>query len=352
MRTTSLALTLLIVVIIAAIAYSQAAPPPAMPPTKLVDTYSMPQGWTFPAPAKRAAEPVADPLTAGPAKANFTETNPNSPVVMGAKLTLIAGGFKFTEGPTSNDKGDIFFIDQDNDRIMEYSAAGEMSTWMKPSGYSNGMCFDNKGNIISCADEMSQLWSIAPDKTVTVLVTGYQGKYLNGPNDVWVRPDGGMYITDPFYKRTWWIQRGGNMEQDKQGVYYLSPDHKTLTRVIDDFQQPNGIIGTPDGKILYVSDIRGGKTFSYTPQPDGSLTNKTLFCNIGSDGMTIDSDGNIYTSAQGGLEITDKTGKLIEKIPVNAANCCFGGADGHLLFITARTEVYGLQMKTSRVGPQ
>lgn len=270
----------------------------------------------------------------------------------GAKLVRLAGGFAFTEGPTSDEKGNIFFIDQPNDRIMEWSAGGVLSTWMQPSGYSNGMSFDSQGNLISCADEMSQLWSIAPDKTVTVLVKDYRGKFLNGPNDVWIRPDGGMYLTDPFYRRDWWKERGSKMEQDVQGVYFLGPDHKTLTRVIDDFQQPNGIIGTPDGKIVYVSDIRGGKTFSYTIQADGSLKDKKLFCNLGSDGMTIDSDGNIYTSARGALQISDKEGKLIERIPVHAANCCFGGPDGHLLFITARTEIYGLQMRTHRVGPQ
>jgi gluconolactonase len=283
---------------------------------------------------------------------NWISTNPASPVARGAKLQRLADGFRFTEGPTSDEKGNVLFVDQPNDRIMEWSADGKLSIWMQPSGYSNGMCFDFKGNLVACADELSQLWSISPKKEVTVLVKDYQGKFLNGPNDVWIRPDGGMYLTDPFYRRDWWKQRGSKMEQDVQGVYFLAPDHKTLTRVIDDFQQPNGVIGTPDGQILYVSDIRGGKTFSYTIQPDGSLKDKKLFCNLGSDGMTVDSDGNIYTSAQGALQISDKNGILIETIPVHAANCCFGGADGHLLFITARTEIWGLQMRTHRVGPQ
>jgi gluconolactonase len=287
-----------------------------------------------------------------PKASTWVSTNPASPVVLGAKLQKLAGGFAFTEGPTSDEQGNIFFIDQPNDRIMEWTAAGKLLTWMHPSGHSNGMCFDGQGNLISCADELSQLWSIAPDKKVTVLVTKYQGKYLNGPNDVWVRPDGGMYITDPFYKRTWWQNRGEKMEQDKQAVYYLAPDRKTLTRVLDDYVKPNGIIGTPDGRLLYVSDIEGGKTFSYTINPDGSLTDKKLFCNIGSDGMTIDSDGNIYTSAKGAFQISDKNGKLIDTLPVRAANCCFGGSDGHLLFITARKEIWGVQMRTHRVGPQ
>ncbi len=290
--------------------------------------------------------------TTKPSPANWATTNPASPVEPGAKLQKLGDGFSFTEGPTSDDKGNIFFIDQPTDRILEWTVDGKISTWMHPCNHCNGMCFDQDGNLIACADELSQLWSIAPDKTVTVLIKDFNGKHLNGPNDVWIRPDGGMFITDPFYKRDWWQQRGSAKEQDTEGVYFLTADRKTLTRVIDDFKQPNGIIGTPDGKTLYVSDIQAGQTFSYAIQPDGSLKDKKLFNHFGSDGMTIDSDGNVYTSSRGQLQICDKTGQLLDKIPVNAANCCFGGNDGHLLFITARRQVWGLQMKTHRVGPQ
>ena len=151
----------------------------------------------------------------------------------------------------------------------------KLSTFLQPSGYANGMYFDAKGNLIACADEHNQLWSIAPDKTVTVLVTNFQGKYLNGPNDVWVAPNGGMFITDPFYKRTWWDHT--TMALTNEEVFYLSPDRKNLTQVTDDLKKPNGITGTPDGKKLFVSDIGAGQTWSYDIQPDGTLTNKTFF---------------------------------------------------------------------------
>ncbi|MDP9175676.1 MAG: SMP-30/gluconolactonase/LRE family protein [Planctomycetota bacterium] len=279
-------------------------------------------------------------------------TRPDSPIEPGAKLQKLADGFAFTEGPTSDQRGNIFFIDQPNDRIMEWSAEGQLSTFMHPSGYSNGMCFDADGNLITCADEKNELWSITPDKKVTVLVKDYKGKLLNGPNDVWIRPDGGMYLTDPFYKRPWWADPKRPMEQDVQGVYFLSPDRKTLTRVIDDLKQPNGIIGSPDGKTLYVSNIRGGPTYSYTINVDGALSNKTYFCPVGSDGMTIDSDGNIYTTNGRSMQIFDKSGKQLDEIRMRCENVCFGGKDGHLLFITAPNAVYGLQMKTRRVGPQ
>lgn len=290
--------------------------------------------------------------TSGPTPATWTPSNPAGPVAPGAKLERLADGFAFTEGATSDAKGNIFFVDQPNDRILKWDVDGKLSTWMQPSGRANGMSFDAQGNLIACADEMSELWSIAPDKTVTVLLKDYRGKHLNGPNDVWIRPDGGMYLGDPFYRRNYWQKRGGAMEQDVQGVYFLAPDRKTLTRVIDDLQQPNGVIGTPDGKTLYVSDIRAGKTYSYSIRPDGTLADKRLFNDFGSDGMTIDSDGNVYTTSGGGVQISDKSGKLVETIPVRATNCCFGGPDGKLLFITAIDRVYGLKMTTHRVGPQ
>jgi gluconolactonase len=128
----------------------------------------------------------------------------SSLIAPGAKLEKLAGDFMFTEGPTADALGNVFFTDQPNNRIMKWSVDGKLSTFLQPSGRANGMCFDAKGNLIACADEKTELWSIDPSGKVTVLVKDYQGKKLNGPNDVWVRPDGAMYFTDPFYKRPWW----------------------------------------------------------------------------------------------------------------------------------------------------
>jgi gluconolactonase len=278
-----------------------------------------------------------------------------SVVAPGAKLQKLADGFAFTEGPTCDKNGNLFFVDQPNDRIMEWSAAGKLSTFMQPSGHANGMCFDAKGNLIACADEHNQLWSIAPDKTVTVLVTNYQGKYLNGPNDVWVAPNGGMYLTDPFYKRKWWDH--DTMALPNQEVFYLSPDRQKLVRVTDDLTKPNGVTGTPDGKTLYVADIGADRTWRYDILPDGSLTNKTLFCPKGSDGMTIDEKGDLYLCATGqtnGVSVFDPSGKLIDHIAVPekwSANVCFGGKDHQTLFITASTGLYSIRMNVRGANP-
>jgi gluconolactonase len=285
--------------------------------------------------------------------ATATISRAADPVPPGAKPQKISSEFTFTEGPASDAEGNIYFTDQPTDRIMKWSAAdGKITTWMQPAGRSNGLCFDGHGNIIACADEKNELWSISPDKKPTVLVKDYQGKLLDGPNDIWVRPDGGMYFSDPFYKRDYWHR--GPKEQDKEGVYFIPADRKSLTRVVSDMVRPNGIIGTADGKTLYVADIDGHKTYSYDIQADGSLTNKKLFCNLGSDGMTIDDEGNVYLTGRG-VTIFDNTGKQVAHIDINepwTANVCFGGKDRHTLFITASKCVYVMQMRTKGVGSQ
>ena len=267
------------------------------------------------------------------------------------KLEKLSGGFAFTEGPTCDARGNLFFVDQPNDRIMEWSADGKLSTFLQPSGRANGMMFDAHGNLIACADERNALWSIAPDKKISVLVTNFNGNYLNGPNDVWIAPNGAMFLTDPFYKRTWWDH--ATMALTNEEVFYLSPDRKKLLRVTDDLKKPNGITGTPDGKNLFVSDIGAHQTWRYDIAADGALTNKTFFCALGSDGMTIDAEGNLYLTGNG-VTVFDKTGKQIDHINVPekwSANVCLGGADHKTLFITASESLYSIQLRVKGANP-
>jgi gluconolactonase len=274
-----------------------------------------------------------------------------SVIAPGAKLEKLYSDLGFGEGPTCDTNGNVFFTDQNNDRIMEWTLDGKISVWMQPSGRANGMYMDAKGNLIACADEHNELWSIAPDKKVTVLITNYQGKYLNGPNDVWVAPNGQMWITDPFYKRTYWDHQ--TMALPSEQVFYLSADRKTLTQVTSDLRKPNGITGTPDGKTLYVSDIGAGRTYTYAIQPDGTLTDKKLFCAKGSDGMTIDEAGNIYICGNG-VTVFDKTGKQTEHIDVPepwTGNITFGGKDHKTLFIAASKGFYSIQLIYKGANP-
>ena len=270
-------------------------------------------------------------------------------VAAGVQLEKLADGFAFTEGPTCDAKGNLYFTDQPNDRILKWSTRGKLTTFLQPAGRANGLMFDAQGNLIACAEARNELWSIAPDKTVTVLLTNFAGKILNGPNDVWIAPNGSLYFTDPFYKRGWADTNVVRVAEEQ--VYFLSADRKTLRPVIDDFKKPNGLTGTPDGKTLYATDIRDNKTWRYDILPDGLLTNKTFFCPKGSDGMTIDADGNVYLCATGqtnGVSVFNPAGKLIQHIDVPAkwsANVCIGGKARKTLFITASESLYAIRLR-------
>jgi gluconolactonase len=269
----------------------------------------------------------------------------------GASLQKLADGFSFTEGPTSDRDGNVFFTDQPNNRILKWGIDGKLTTFMQPAGRANGMYFDAHGNLVACADEKTEIWSIAPDGSRSVLVRSYDGKPFDGPNDVWVRPDGALYFTDPFYKREWWDY--STRPQDSEQVYFLSADRKTLTRVTSDLLKPNGIIGTPDGGTLFVADIGAGKTYAFDVQADGRLANKRLFCELGSDGMTLDAEGNLYLTGKG-VSVFDRQGKRIAQIDVPepwTANVSFGGRDHRTLFITASKGFYALELRVKGANP-
>ena len=143
-----------------------------------------------------------------------------------------------------------------------------------------------------------------------VLVTNFEGKVFNGPNDLWIRPTAASISSTPISTQAHKTHK--HASEDGQHVYFVTPDHKTVTRVTTDLFKPNGIIGTPDGKVLYVADYLAGKTYAYDINPDGELTNKRLFCDLGSEGMTIDAEGDVYLTMTG-LSVFDKTGKKDRK---------------------------------------
>jgi len=273
----------------------------------------------------------------------------SSPVIAdGAKLQLISSQFSFTEGPAADKSGNVYFTDQPNNTIWKYDINGKLSVFLKNAGRANGMYFDKLGNLITCADEHNQLWSIDRQGKVTVLVKDFNGLHLNGPNDVWVSPGGGIYFTDPYYQRDYWERKSPEIQGQK--VYFLKKNKKPVI-VIDNLVKPNGIIGTPDGKYLYVADIEGNKTFKYTIAADGTLKEQTLFIDQGSDGMTIDNKGNLYLTGKG-VTVYNLEGKLIEHIDVPAAwtgNVTFGGIKKDILFITASEKIYTLKMKVNGV---
>ncbi len=279
-----------------------------------------------------------------------TLNNRERVVADGATPKLISKQFAFTEGPTADKKGNIFFTDQPNDKIWKYDTDGKLSIFMDKAGRSNGMYFNKKGNLISCADERNELWAIDPGKKVTVLMSDFNGHLLNGPNDVWVHPKGGLYFTDPLYKRPWWTREGERVANER--VYYL-PENATEPIPVDStIKKPNGIIGSPDGKELFVADIGASKTYKYQIEKNGTLSNRELFAEMGSDGMTIDKKGNLYLTGNG-VTVFNKNGKKIDHIDIPekwTANVCIGGKNKNELFITASQAVYTIPLKVKGVG--
>jgi len=264
-----------------------------------------------------------------------------SVVAPGAALAKVGDGFQFTEGPTAGAQGDVYFTDVRASRIHRWSPDGKIALVRENTGSANGLAFDNDGNLLACQGDPGRIVSFDPQGKMTVVADQFDGKPLNQTNDLWVDPKGGVYFSDPVYGR-------GRKTQDGEHVYYVAPDRSRVVRVIDDMVRPNGLVGTPDGRTLYVTDHGGGRTCSYDVAPDGSLANKRPFAEVGGDGMTLDEEGNVYIAAAGIL-VYDPGGRQREtiEVPEQPTNVCFGGRDGRTLFITARSTVYTMPMRVS-----
>ncbi len=267
--------------------------------------------------------------------------NDGGVVADGAMLTQLANGFSFAEGPAVDAGGTLYFSDRDANRIYRWSDSGGISLFRENSGGPNGLFFDQNGNLLVCEGGNKQVVAIDGTGSVTVLADQFNGLMLNEPNDLWGTPGGGIYFTDPVYN--------GYLSQDGEHVYYLPPDGSDMIRVIDDMVRPNGIIGSADGSLLYVTDQGDKKTWRYTINPDGTLYDGQLFAAVGADGMTLDSEGNLYL-CENGVLVLDAAGNKIQEIVLpgeQPTNVCFGGDDGHTLFITTRESLYSLRMRVS-----
>jgi gluconolactonase len=279
------------------------------------------------------------------------------------QLRTLAKGFGFTEGPAADRHGNVYFTDQPNDRIYRWDAGtGKVTLFLEGTGRANGMIFDEDGNLIAAADMHGELWKIRPDGSHKVLIDNYQGKLLNGPNDVWINPvNGGIYITDPIFPRDYWDAddprrqpwEPTHSEQAPQGkggyVYYLAPGAKKLVRVTteemgwESDSWPNGVVGTPDGRKLYVNKWAGdnhGGTWVFDIRRDGTLTNMRKFSDWGGDGMSMDELGNVYISNGEGVMAFDRNGTNILIIPTGggATNNTFAGRDNKTLVITGPSD--------------
>ncbi len=266
----------------------------------------------------------------------------------GAKMIKLPVNFGFAEGPVTDSRGDVYFSDWKTKRIYRWSESEGLSVFMENAPGTVGLDLDGKGNIIAASTDKRAIVSIRlSDQRETMLTDRFNGIRLNSPNDLWCDPKGGVYFSDPRF-----VQMPEPVEQDREGVYYLSPNRKRLVRVIGDMEKPNGITGSLDGKRLYVNDTPRDKTYVYSVNRDGTLAGKKLFADTGYDGMKVDSAGNVYITTQANsIVVFSPSGEKIGRIgvPGRPTNLCFGGKDRDALFITTIPSVYTVKARVKGI---
>ena len=282
-------------------------------------------------------------------------------VMFNAPLKKLASGFDWAEGPVwMGDWNCLLFSDIPNNRILRWSQDQGLQTYRDPSNFSNGHTRDRQGRLVSCEHGGRRVTRTEWDGTITVLADSYQGKRLNSPNDVVVTTDGAIWFSDPHYGI------GTNYEGHKADqelpchVYRIDPGTGGLEAVLTDFNCPNGLCFSPDERLLYVADT--GRMYHPDPQHirvfdmgSGRPRGGRIFHTISpgcADGIRVDSEGNLWSSAGDGVHCLAPDGTLLGriKVPEIVSNVCFGGRARQQLFITATTSLYAISL--NRVGAQ
>lgn len=276
------------------------------------------------------------------------------------ELQSVCRGFTFIEGPIWNKEfQELTFNDIPESKAYRFSEMNGVRLLRQGTFKANGNAYDGDGNIITCEHVRSCISRTDNEGNgLEVLVSHYQGKELNSPNDVVVRSDGTIYFTDPRFGRN--PSRVGlerEQELDFQGVFSYKPREDELKLLINDFDNPNGLCFSLDEAYLYVNDSPRKHIRKFRVEKDGSLTGGAVWAEtVGTgaglpDGMKIDSKENVFCCAQGGIHIFDKEARYlgIVHIPEQAGNCTFGGEDMNILYITASTTVYSFRIKGNAV---
>jgi gluconolactonase len=268
----------------------------------------------------------------------------------GAKWEKLWGEGEFTEGPAYGPDACVYFSDIGN-RIMKYDpATGKTTEYRNPSGRANGLDFDKEGRLLAAEGANKggnrRVTRTEKDGKITILADKWNGKKLNSPNDLTTDAKGRVYFTDPRYVGD------EPREIDIEAVYRIDPDGK-VTQLITDVEKPNGIIIAPDMKTLYVADSnpKGKQQLVAFPlKDDGSVGAKKVLFDFGKergiDGMSVDVKGNIWGMAgsgdKGGLYVFSPEGKQLAFVPTpeTPTNCCFGGKDKKMLYVTAGKSLY------------
>lgn len=268
-----------------------------------------------------------------------------------SEVRKLQDGFQFTEGPTVDGDGNVYFTDIPNDRIHRLSSDGKLEVFLEPAGHANGLMIVGNNRLLACQMD-GQLVSInVKDKSIEVLADKYNDTRFNAPNDLVIDKQGGIYFTDPHYRapEPW--------PQETRAVYYRSADGQ-ITRVAKDIDAPNGITLSPDEKKLYVVPSENKEMLVYEVTAPGKLGEAKVLCSLqqgdgsgiaGGDGMTIDTQGNLYITSAIGIQVISPDGNILGviKLPEEPANVTFGGPNRQTLIATARSSVYAIDVLTT-----
>ncbi|RZM25759.1 MAG: SMP-30/gluconolactonase/LRE family protein [Pedobacter sp.] len=265
---------------------------------------------------------------------------------------LLSNQFMLTEGPAVDSDGTIYFNDVADNKTYKYTTKGQLSLFKMKSGNLSGMYIDRDGSLVACSGTSHQLLKFDSKGQVTTLLGTNDFQPLNGPNDLWINKKGDIYFTDPYYPPADGSNPVIRSDTSKQRVLLLRKGQAKRVAIVDGtLIKPNGIVGTPDGQFLYVADINANKTYRYSIKSDGTLRDRVMFYNKGSDGITLDERGNLYLTGGEVIVVNPKGIKIasIQTPSKKITNLCFGGENGNLLLITAIKEVYVLPMNVKGI---
>lgn len=272
-------------------------------------------------------------------------------VAAGTRVQLIKEGFQGTEGPISAPDGSLLFTETQASKITKIDKDGNITTFMENTNQSNGLAYDSKGRLISVQRGKPQIGVLAPAQTV--LADKFEAQPFMSPNDLTVDKKGGVYFTDPGAN-----PQPGQPPPGKPSVYYVKPDGAVI-RITDDIERPNGILLSPDEKVLYVANTNGEFVIAYDVQPDGSVRNRRNFGKLegvtksetgmrsGADGLAVDSAGRLYVASTAGVQVFTPQGQHLGTIPIPRApqNIAFAGADKKTLYVVGRGAAYKIAMQ-------
>lgn len=285
--------------------------------------------------------------------------------IEGQQLERVFSDGVFTEGPAADDQGRVFFSDCSENIIYVFDEADNTTrVWSADSGHANGMNFDHQGRLVTCCDGKKYPSSekggahavrrYEKNGDIVDLASTYNGKKLNGPNDLCFDESGNIYFTDPRYGDA------SDIEQDCMAVYKIDTEGG-ITRVISDMEYPNGILISHDNTRLYVVDHNpnpGGKRTleEYVQDGESWVWSRTLMNfgdGYGADGMVLDIHGNLYVTAgegeKAGVYVIDPDGNQLGFIATGEipGNCTFGGKNLDTLYIAASSSLYRIRLNTT-----